>query len=1007
MPLYTHRNAKYVTWPIIGLLWGVVLTSSMAQSNHDLYFKNFDTGAENPLVLPNDMLQDKEGTLWITSDEGISRFDGLNFRRFYSGDGSGYRSDNPAWLAQDNTGRLWVLQKSGLGWFNSATKRFHYLAGVLTEGMAANRMVLMYDASRDCLWLGTNQGLYQFDLATYKLRKTTLVAGGNCVAIDLLNQDVMVYTTYSAVYYYYPKTGTSEEVQLPEGSPTVISSYLDTPTRTVWLGLEAQGLMALEISTRRFVLYPSEVPSISTLVKIPQLTGDSLLWMGTNSNGILLFNTHSKRYTRAIRQDIHLKSELVSDRIFKLYVAPDGSGWILNGSTLSLVSPWLTKIKKENWDTPAVYVCKVVEDPHRPEEYYMATRGKGLLRYNRVTHQHTQVDASPSATMSNLFIWGLYVDPLKNVWYANSSELICLDKAGHIRKFRLLYQQEPLRVLFLTYDHLQKVLWLIAERFVVRFDPKSGHYSVIELPPFQGFKESARANHLLVDGNKLWVGTDQGLACLSTSDGRVIQYYAEGEPASNHVHWLTKDLQGDIWVANYKGGIKRLTIRNGSYSVTGIPKEVAKLPARWLKVANYGALWIITNAGLGVFYPAQNRFKKVDVSQSITFDDAFSRPEQDDKDEQLIIDSKGRTLRISLTEPLPIFTHIPTPILTNFKVMNTLSDLPWRRKPISLLYNQNFLSFTFSVPEFIDPDRLSIKYKLDGLEENWNEAKNDREASYTNLGSGTYLFRVRVTNELGLEGAKELQIPVSIKAPFWEHPLFFLAVLGCIVGAIYVFFNYRYQEKLRLLRLQERVARDLHDDIGSQLSTISIMSQNIEMMSRDNPEQARMYLARLGETARQVMDTMSDIVWSVNPTNDELESVMKRVENFAEELFASAGTRFSLQVEERLIHEKLPLEKRHDVFLICKELLTNAAKYAHASEVNVRLFREGKHLVIDIQDNGIGFNTEGGYTYSLNGNGIPNMVSRAKKIGIEFSLESKLGEGTQAKLRIPYGTSPI
>lgn len=973
-----------------------------AQPARAIQFKNFEPGRGFSLLLPNDMLQDKQGFVWITSEEGISRFDGTRFQQFRAGDSSGYHADTPAWLAQDSTACIWVLQKSGLAWYDAGKKKFRYLPGVITEKMGAERMAITYDARRHSLWLGTNAGLYRYDITTRRLHKTPLAEAGNCVGIHLLPDGRLSYITFEDVFLYHPETRTIKKIGLGKQPFTILMAYLDSASGTLWLGLEEKGVMEVNLYTYGFQIHRSDSHFYSSVTKIPQITGDSILWLGTYAHGIRLFNTRTRRFVGEIRQDPRQPSGITSDRVYKIYPGPDGNGWVLNGSSLSIVSPFLAEINTEKWNGPAVQVCKVIKNPHRPGHYYLATRGKGLLDYNHATDQSRRLDPLlPSAPVAEQFIWGMYTDPLQNVWYAKSTDLIRLDKNGNKRTYRISHRNERLRILFFAFDPNQGVMWLIAERHVVRLLPESGRYSVIEIPPFPGSTKSARANHLLLDADKLWVGTDQGLVCLSTADGRELHRYAEGsQPGNNHIHWLRQDRRGNLWVANYKGGIKKLDARTGRYSAAGIPPEVAALPAVWLKETPQGTFWASTHSGLYSFHPTLGQLREVVAGSSFAFDEAFSRPEQEEETELLFMDTQSRVLRLSLTELPAIYQNMNRPVLTDFEVMDKPYNLPPRAQPPLLEHDQNHVSFTFSLPEFLEPEAMKLSYRLDGLEATWNEANEERRVSYANLGSGQYVFRVRAVNKFGNGEAKEAQFPFEVRPPFWEHPIFYALVLAFVAGTFYLIFNYRYQQKLRLLRLREHMARDLHDDMGSQLSSISILSQSLEQIAIQNPDLARHYLARIGETARQVMDSMSDIVWSINPEKDGLPKVTERMRDFAADLFEESPTELHFFIGEGLARTTLPPTWRHDFYLIFKEAVTNAARYAQAQNVHLRLERQHNQLLLSVQDDGQGFNSAHP-PHSMGGNGLRNMKARAAKIGATLTIDSSPEIGTKLRLSIP------
>jgi len=216
-------------------------------------------------------------------------------------------------------------------------------------------------------------------------------------------------------------------------------------------------------------------------------------------------------------------------------------------------------------------------------------------------------------------------------------------------------------------------------------------------------------------------------------------------------------------------------------------------------------------------------------------------------------------------------------------------------------------------------------------------------------------------------------------------------------------FLYRYQQKLRSLQTRDRIARDLHDDMGSSLSSISILSQTAQLTATKDPERTKDTLERIGETARQVMDSMSDIIWSVNPQQDGMINVVHRLQAITDDLFGPTEVNCQINADPALLAFQLPLDKRRDFILLCKEALTNAAKYANAQYVQVQLQRINATLVVTISDDGQGFSIDklANRTGQLGGNGLPNMRDRANKLGGHLTINADIGHGTTITLTMP------
>ncbi|MEZ0484911.1 sensor histidine kinase [Fibrella aquatica] len=316
------------------------------------------------------------------------------------------------------------------------------------------------------------------------------------------------------------------------------------------------------------------------------------------------------------------------------------------------------------------------------------------------------------------------------------------------------------------------------------------------------------------------------------------------------------------------------------------------------------------------------------------------------------------------------------------------------RDTLSLPAQENYLTFYCSADK-----PTPILYRLSGLDATWRSGYSNDQFHFANLIGNTYVFQVREAknrNTLAIN-----QLTISLNAPFWKRiwfwPMVFLYVIGLISVIVYLFVRYRFLQKLRALKVRDRIARDLHDDMGSYLSSISILSAAMPT----DPIRARQNLDRIGQTARQVMDSMSDIVWSINPTQDTMQQVLDRMKQVADDLLGTTETTVQFEIGPGVETLSLPLERRRDFFLIYKEALTNTARYAEASSVLVKLEQRSGQLILCLSDNGRGFDTHNPTARTGGGNGLRNLHTRATLLSGTLSVCSSPGQGTQVKLSFP------
>ena len=217
-----------------------------------------------------------------------------------------------------------------------------------------------------------------------------------------------------------------------------------------------------------------------------------------------------------------------------------------------------------------------------------------------------------------------------------------------------------------------------------------------------------------------------------------------------------------------------------------------------------------------------------------------------------------------------------------------------------------------------------------------------------------------------------------------------IVLLGIL--SFFVYKNYRTRQKLNLQTLRNKIASDLHDDVGSTLSSISIFSQMAQQQSKEvNP-----LLETIGESSRKMLDAMADIVWTINPENDQFEKIILRMRSFAYELLGAKKIDFEFVADDYVTKINVPMEVRKNLYLIFKEATNNMVKYAAANRASFSVKGEKNNLIMLIKDNGKGFDT----SQASEGNGLKNMKKRAGEIGGQLVIESGPGKGTEIQLRV-------
>ncbi|MDX2072706.1 MAG: triple tyrosine motif-containing protein [Haliscomenobacter sp.] len=341
---------------------------------------------------------------------------------------------------------------------------------------------------------------------------------------------------------------------------------------------------------------------------------------------------------------------------------------------------------------------------------------------------------------------------------------------------------------------------------------------------------------------------------------------------------------------------------------------------------------------------------------------------------------------------------VPTLVISGLKI----HDKYWfggtsidNTKSIRLPYHQNTLKFEMSALDYRDPAHNQFKVYLAGYDQVWSDLGTQNFITYANLPYGHYRFLFTASNAQGGWQKYPKELKINIVRPYWRTWWFYtiIALLVCLL--VFELFRYRTLQRKKQEHIRQQIARDLHDEMGSTLSSISILS---DAMQRKHPNDGMLgSIQIISERTREVMDTMSDIVWSVNPHNDEMGVVIQKMRTFAAETLEAKDVILHFNAEQTLEGLQLSMEYRKDFYLFFKETINNVAKYAQASEVWVNIQKVGVLIELRVKDDGKGFI----FDKIKPGNGLRNLQERATRLRGKMHLESNIGKGTSVDLSFP------
>ncbi|HYP18218.1 MAG TPA: two-component regulator propeller domain-containing protein, partial [Opitutus sp.] len=631
-----------------------------------------------------------------------------------------------------------------------------------------------------------------------------------------------------------------------------------------------------------------------------------------------------------------------------------------------------------------------------------------------------------SEGLENGFVWALATDGQGRLWAGTwgggifrqeGERFVCVEELG----------TGPAAILFLEFDRANDALWVGTEVGVLRVAREGSSWML------RGEVVCAMAQDK--SGARWFALSGAGVARL---EGSQITRFGKTEGlAMNGAQCLLPD--GDsVWIGTPDGGLCRW--KDGRFSTVGVRQGLPSKAVCHIADDRQGHLWLSTHHGIvraskeelhrcadgeiaaisGLVYDKNDGLPTIEYSGGLqaagceTPDGRLWFPSA-----KGLVSVDPRAIRLN-TLPPPV-------VIETLRVSGQAVDVgPARAAELRLAPDHQRLEFQFTALSLSASGKSLFKYRLHGLDTDWIEAGTKRTAFYSQLPPGDYRFQVIASNNDRVWNEEGVTLAFGV-TPFYWQTWWFRACAG-LLGVTIVGWGARHVTRRRMQRRLEeleyergiereraRIAQDIHDDIGSNLTRITMLSQSVRNGAGD-PYRATAVLERIHDTAVEVTHALDEIVWAVNPRHDTLDSLACYLARYAQERLAEAGVGCRLQLPLKLPPSPLSTQARHNLLLAFKEVLTNVLKHSGATEVQVALTLQPDEFVISVQDNGRGFGSPAGATAESRsadrfrgGHGIENLRRRLAQIGGRCEIHSEPGEGTRILflVKLPNATASL
>jgi len=328
---------------------------------------------------------------------------------------------------------------------------------------------------------------------------------------------------------------------------------------------------------------------------------------------------------------------------------------------------------------------------------------------------------------------------------------------------------------------------------------------------------------------------------------------------------------------------------------------------------------------------------------------------------------------------------------TDSLVVDFLGKMESLQSNYTFGYEHNQFRFTAALPSFDYPDANRFQFRLQNFDEDWSAWTDETHKDYTNVPEGNYTFQLRARDVYGNE-YESAGFVFTVLPPWYRTWWAYLLYLFTISGILYTVHKIRVERIIEVQRIRNRIASDLHDEISATLSSISFFAEAIHQKKERNEEKEKRFIELISKSAGEAKENMSDIIWSINPANDDWKALLAKCRRFASDMFESRDIEYNLDIAED-IPKRIDIELRQNIWLIFKEMVTNTARHSGAAHANISLRYKDNAIHMEVADDGEGFNPE----EVKQGNGIKNINKRAENIGAQLDVKSNVN-GTVWKL---------
>lgn len=961
------------------------------------------------------IFRDSKGFIWISSFDGLNRFDGLSCLNFRSSadENNGLKGTLFLNILEDQKSNLWIGSNAGLNYYN---RRLDLFQNFKIPERNKNEQFYnpFYIDNKNNIWLQSGTNIYIFDTEKFSFELSgQFISTGNISIQPASSKLFQPLTGIIAINNNLPELC---EGKIENQKITWILTHLSIPSLVIntilfagnddyWLGTN-NGVYRyknkqLESCINRFG--NQQINNVSAL----HLDESGTLWAGTLQQG--LFSIDSKngivknQYTNSAYNNYGLSGNQIQ------YIKTDNNGdlWVSAwGKGIDYTS--LNKFRFNQHITKEEAVLAGTDNFIRSivrvnNEFWCGTLASGILILDENKKIKSFIrDGLPTS------IEHLCIDKKGQVWVASTNGLFLIEpihkKVTKLPENMIGFGPASNQYNYLSFFPDGSVLASTnAGLFHVR--KIKNRYQFKQLKGLEN-KENVYLTTYIDSLNNLYISQAfKGFSVYRFAEDSLILEKEFAMEAS--IKCFNEQADSNLWIGTtigliqynkYKFKIEQLITTNNGLSnqyIYGI-------------LTDGDDLWLSTNSGINRYNTKNHQVKTFSTGDGLQSNEYNTYSYLRTKEGEILLGGING-LNSFYPDKLESNSYSPQLILIGLQVNDTSFRPAINQSEISDLqvdYSNNTIGFRFAVIHYANAAANTLSYMLEGYDKSWITVANQSLIRYANLPPGEYTLKVKAYNADGIEADNVYVLPLAVKTPWWLSWWLRVTAALALAGMFFYVFrmyinkrlekqNSELEKKQAVEKERNRISRDMHDDLGSGLTTIAILSEVVKKQLSD-PIKAKESLEKIAGSSRDLIDHLQDIIWLLNPKNDTLESLSSYIREYGLKFFEPISVELEFSYPDKFIHTHLSEEQRRNIFLTVKESFNNIAKYAWCNTVTVIIQENTNEIQLIIHDDGKGFSMNNVRPFA---NGIKNMRNRIEQVGGTFSIISAPDKGTLTEIK--------